>query len=630
VSALVSTAMSWRSRASGGAAPATVLLAAVLLALAWANASPGTYTAVWDARAVIGIADHRLELSLREWVNSGLMSFFFFLVGLEARREVDLGELRQRRRMMLPLALGTAGMAIPAVIYLVVTAGTPATGAWGMAMSTDSAFALGVLALVAGRAAAPIRSFLLTMLVVDDVVALVVLTVLYSREVDPVPVAAAVGVFATVLVLRARRLRRGQVYFALGVLTWILLLASGVETVVIGLAMGLVTYAYNPPRDALEQAHERFIRFREQPTPRLAQEAQRSVAATLSSNERLQLMYEPWVNRLIVPLFAVANAGIPLDPQSLRRALSSPITLGVLAAYVIGKPLGITAAAAAVTASTRGRIRPPVGWAAVLGSGTVCGIGFTVSLLVAGLALTGSDRQEAVVGVLAAALLSTLLTVAVFRATAALPTARKVRALLGSADPLIDLSPSVDPDRDHIRGAESALVTVVEYGDYQCEYCGRAEPEVRALLDQDADVRYVWRHLPLTDIHPQAELAARAAEAADRQGAFWAMHDLLMSRQDQLLPEDLIRHADELGLDTERFVADLARERDAARVAEDVASADLSGVAGTPTFFVNGRRHYGSYDAEALSRAVRLGRARATALLVDAPDPAPDVARAEQ
>lgn len=169
----------------------------------------------------------------------------------------------------------------------------------------------------------------------------------------------------------------------------------------------------------------------------------------------------------------------------------------------------------------------------------------------------------------------------------------------------------VDPDRDHVRGPERAPVTVVEYGDYECPYCGQAEPVVRELLRDFGDVRYVWRHLPLTDVHLFAQLAAQAAEAAAAQGRYWEMHDLLLGHQGELRPDQLRDHAAGLGLDVDRFERDLRAPHTAARVAEDVESADLSGVAGTPTFFVNGRRHHGAYDIAGLSAAVRAAREHA-------------------
>jgi protein-disulfide isomerase len=163
-----------------------------------------------------------------------------------------------------------------------------------------------------------------------------------------------------------------------------------------------------------------------------------------------------------------------------------------------------------------------------------------------------------------------------------------------------------------VRGPVDAPVTVVEYGDFECPYCGQAEPVLNELLREHAGVRYVWRHLPLSDVHAHAQLAAEAAEAAARQDAFWDMHDLLLQRQEALEPEDLIGYAGELGLDVERFRDDVRSRAGAAQVADDVDSADLSGVSGTPTFFINGRRHYGAYDIATLSAAVRAAGARAT------------------
>jgi protein-disulfide isomerase len=150
----------------------------------------------------------------------------------------------------------------------------------------------------------------------------------------------------------------------------------------------------------------------------------------------------------------------------------------------------------------------------------------------------------------------------------------------------------------------------VEYGDFECPYCGRAEPVVRELLADYGDLRYVWRHLPLTDVHPHAQLAAEAAEAAASQGKFWPMHDQLLDHQDALTAKDLIRYAGELGLDTDRFTRDLRNHAGQAKVAADVDSADLSGVSGTPTFFINGKRHHGAYDISTLSDAVRTARTR--------------------
>jgi protein-disulfide isomerase len=204
-----------------------------------------------------------------------------------------------------------------------------------------------------------------------------------------------------------------------------------------------------------------------------------------------------------------------------------------------------------------------------------------------------------------------MLSWAVFKAIDQLPYKRRLRLLVGRSEGLIDLATDIDDDEDHIRGPADAHVTLVEYGDFECPYCGRAEPTVRELLaDVGADVRYVFRHVPLTDVHPHAQLAAEATEAASVQGKFWEMHDLLFDHQDALTGRDLMRYAEELELDTDRFHADLKRHEHAARVARDVESAELSGVSGTPTFFINGQRHHGAYDIDTLKKAVRAARAR--------------------
>ncbi len=593
---------------TGGAA---ALLAAAVAALVWVNVDGHSYRSLWSTSLSIEIGGSGVSLDLRGWVNSGLMTFFFFVVGLEARREFDLGELRERRRFALPLLAGLGGAAVAVAIYLAFNAGRASAHGWGTAMSTETAFALGLLALVGPRFPDRLRAFLLTIVVVDDIVGLVVIALVYSGSIDAAAVAVAVGFYAAVLVARAVRVRIGLVYFALGTGAWVALEKSGVEPVVIGLAMGVLPFAYPAQRRSLERATERFREFREQPTAELARSLVAQLRAATPPNERLQRLWHPWTSYAIVPLFALANAGIVITGSFLSRGFSSPITLGILVAYLVGKPVGILGGTWLVTRLSRGRLRPPIGWAAVAGGGTIAGIGFTVSLLIATLAFHEAQLEEAKLGILSAALGAALLTWLLFRATQYLPRRLRWRALLGTAEELTDLYLDVDPERDHIRGPLEAPVTIVEYGDFECPYCGQAEPVLRELLRDFADVRYVWRHLPLTDVHPHAQLAAEAAEAAAAQGAFWEMHDLLLDHQDALQGDDLLRYAEQLGLDVERFANDLRERTGAVRVADDVDSADLSGVSGTPTFFINGRRHYAAYDIDTLSAAVRAAGARA-------------------
>ncbi len=590
---------------------AAILLAATVVALVWVNVDASSYNGLWHTKLSIRLGAADISADLRHWINSGLMTFFFFVVGLEARREFDMGELRDRSRLALPVLAGLGGMVVPVAIYLAFNAGHPSAAGWGAAMSTDTAFALGILALVGPRLPERLRTFMLTLVVVDDLIALGVIAFVYSENVSVPPLLVALGFFGAILAIRLLKVRRGLAYLVLGVGAWLAMFSSGVEPVVVGVVMGLLTYAYPAARGDLERATDLFRLFREQPTAELARTARVGLAATISPNERLQHLYHPWTSYVIVPLFALANAGIAIDADFLARAATSPITLGILVGYVVGKPIGIVGVSWLATRLSGGRLRPPVGWAAVTGAGTLAGIGFTVSLLIASLAFRGPDLEEAKLGILSAAAVASILTWSLFRTVSLLPPALRTRALIGDADSIVDLVVPVDAERDHIRGAADAAVTLVEYGDLECPYCGQAEMVIRDLLRNDGDVRYVWRHLPLVNVHPHAQLAAEAAEAAARQGKFWQMHDILLDQQADLRVPALIARASDLGLDIDQFTEDLRRRAGASRIAEDVDSGDLSGVAGTPTFFVNGLRQHGAFNIDTLTTAVRLARARA-------------------
>ena len=589
---------------------AVFLLAATVVALVWVNIDASSYRTVWQTQFSLHIGGAGVSQDLRHWVNSGLMTFFFLVVGLEARREFDMGELRDRRRVALPLLAGLVGMALPIGIFLAMNAGHSSVRGWGAAMSTDTAFALGMLALLGPSFPDRLRAFLLTVLVVDDLVALVVIAFVYLGHFVLAAFLVALGIFVATLLVRAAGIDHGLVYVVLGLAAWVALFKSGVEPVVVGLAGGLLTYAYPAARGDLERATDLFRRFREQPTPELARSATVGLTTAISPNERLQHIYHPWTSYVVVPLFALANAGVVINGGFLSRAFSSPITLGILIGYVVGKPAGVLVAAGLAERLTGGRLRPPVGWVAVGGGGAVAGIGFTLSLLIASLAFRGTQLEEAKIGVLSAALCASAVTWIVFRVVAALPAKTRARALLGTAESIVDLAVPVDPRRDHIRGSADAPVTVVEYGDFECPYCGEAEPVVRGLLSGFGDVRYVWRHLPLNDVHPYAQLAAEASEAAAAQGKFWEMHDLLLDHQGAVRIPHLVQYAEDIGLDVQRFSDHLRRHAGVARMTEDVDSADLSGVSGTPTFFINGRRHHGAYDIDSLSAAAKAARAR--------------------
>ena len=598
---------------------AALLLAAAVAALIWANISPAAYDTVWSTRMSVSVGHAAVAQDLRGWVNSGLMTLFFLVVGLEARREFDMGELRRRSQIALPLVAGVGGALVPVVIYLGFNAGDASVRGWGAAMSTDTAFALGALALVGRGLPMRVRTYLLTLSVADDMVGIIVIAFAYSGRIRVTALLVGVGLVGAAYVLRRRGVRYGPPYFLLGLAAWVAVFESGVDPVSVGLVFGLLTFAYPAARDDLQQATDLFRRFREQPTAQLAQTARQGVSAAISPNERLQTLYHPWTSYVIVPLFALANVGIPISAHFLADAYTSPITLGILTAYLVGKPAGTLGGAWLLTRLSGGRVRLPVGWAGAAGSGAAAGIGFTVSLLIATLAFHGVQLEQAKLGVLSAAVGASALAWTVFRITALLPRRARLRALLGTADVLVDLAVPVDEERDHVRGPADAPVTIVEYGDFECPYCGLAEPVLRELLAESGDVRYVWRHLPLTDVHARAQLAAEASEAAARQGAFWPMHDLLLTHQDALTPPDLRSYAAELDLDADDFERDLRGHAHAPRVAQDTDSADLSGVSGTPTFFINGKRHHGAYDIDTLKAAVKTAHARAAIAGTDEP-----------
>ena len=591
-----------------------MLLAAALAAIVWANIDLSSYESVWRTQLSIRIGGSGISQDLREWVNNGLMTFFFFVIGLEVRREFDVGELRERRRLTLPVLAALGGMIVPIAIYLAFNAGKGSAQGWGVAMSTDTAFALGMLALVGPRFPDRLRGFMLTIIVVDDVVALLVIAVAYSGD-DRARAAAD----------RGRGLRAWSWSPSpLGIRAEPRLPAARA-----GLLGGAVRIGRRPrrPRPRRRPRHRglpgrpRRAGAGDEPLPQLPRAADpgaRPLGQGRAGGRRLAecapaaRSTTPGPATSIVPLFALANVGIAIDGDFLSRAYSSPITLGIVVGYILGKPVGVAGVSWLVTRLSRGKLRPPVGWAATIGGGAIAGIGFTVSLLIASLAFHGAELREAKLGVLSAALGASILTWLVFRATAMLPRRARIRALLGGSEMLVDLGVPVDPDRDHLRGPAEAPVTVVEYGDFECPYCGRAESVMRELLGDFGDVRYVWRHLPLSDVHPNAELAAEAAEAAAAQGEFWEMHDQLLDHQGELRRSTCAitpSGSASTSSASTRTSAATSTRRGSRRTSTRPTSAASPGRRPSSS---TSSRHDGAYDIETLSAAVRAAGARST------------------
>jgi Na+/H+ antiporter NhaA len=588
------------------AGSALVLLGATILALAWAN-SPwrDAYHALWDTRLSITLGAFDLSMDLGHWVNDGLMALFFLLIGLEIRREFDLGELRDRRRVAVPVIAAVGGMVVPVVFFLALNAGTDAARGWAMVMATDTAFAVGVLAIAGRHGPMRLRVFLLTLVIIDDVAAVAVIAVAYSSDLSLPWLVGAVLLIGGMLLARRAGIERPAVYALVALAAWFATLQAGVHPTVAGVAVGLVTSAYPPRRAELARATGLARAFRQQPSPALASAAARRITLSLSPNERLQHILHPWSSFVVVPLFALANAGIDLSGDTLGRALASPLTIGVVLGLVLGKPLGIVGASWLATRRILGGLPLSVGWPSLIAASFVAGIGFTMSLLIGELSYTGDLLEEAKLGILAASLIAAVISVLMFRVLGMLPREWMRRAERRAAPPMSDIAASVDPRRDHVRGPDDAPVTLVEYGDFECPWCRRAAPVIEELLARsDGRLRFVWRHLPLTDVHPNAALAAEASEAAAAQGRFWEMHARLFSGEPALRPHELMQHAEALDLDLVAFEKALRDGRFGARVARDVASAEAAGVAGTPSFFINERRYRGAYDIDALEAAV--------------------------
>ena len=579
---------------------ALVLVVATAVALLWAN-SPWSagYTATWETAASVQLGSLGLELSIGHWISDGLMVLFFFVIGLEVRRDLAIGELTDRRRVVLPLLAGFAGMLVPALLYLLIAPSGEASAGWGVVIGTDTAFLLGSLALVGPSISTQLRVFLLTLTVVDDIVAVSVIGVFYARSIDMVALAVALAGVVVLVLLSRFGVWRTWPYVLTTLLVWLATIASGVHASIAGMVCGLLIPAFSPRREVVKDAAIRFRAFRQSPLPEVGRSARDAVARAVSVNERMELVLHPWTGYVVVPLFALANAGVDLRGGVFVAALTSPLTWAVVVGLVVGKFVGIGGGALAGARLRMGRLPQGVGPGQVLGGAALSGIGFTVSLLIIGLAFESAQlRAEATIGVLLSLVIATALGWVTFQFAA------RWHGETSAGLPTI-LSRPVDPERDHIIGPVDAPLTVVEYADFECPFCAKATGASREVREHYGDrVRYVFRHLTLPEVHPHAELAAAAAEAAGAQGKFWEMHNQLFLHSAELELQDLAGYAGLLGLDVEEFLRDIDEQRHAARIREDVASAEASGARGTPTFFIGSQRHIGPWDARSLIEAL--------------------------
>jgi len=389
-----------RTEAAGG----VVLVLATIAALVWANVSIASYRDAWTTLLTIGTPAHHLTLSLRDWVNDGLMTIFFFVVGLEIKRELVEGELRDPRKAALPAISALGGMLVPALIYVAFNAGGPGRDGWGIPMATDIAMAVGVLSLVGARVPSSLKLFLLALAIVDDIGAILVIAIFYSDSFDAGATLVAVGLIGVMVVLRLLGVRRLLPYVVLGVGVWLAVHEGGVHATIAGVVLALLAptrpFRQGDMVDAdklvdvssVETAHETVVMARE----------------SVSVVEWLEHLLHPWTSFVIVPLFALANAGVVLNADALDSAASSAITHGIVVGLVVGKLVGITSFAWIATRLGIASLPRGARFRQVVAIAALGGIGFTVSLFVTGLAFgpVGVHADDATIGILVASLLA--------------------------------------------------------------------------------------------------------------------------------------------------------------------------------------------------------------------------------
>lgn len=371
-----------------------LLLVGTVVALVWANVWPSSYQAV--SSTVVGPAALHLDLTVAHWASDGLLAIFFFVVGLELKREIVVGELRRPSRAMLPAVAAVGGMLVPAGLYLAVNLPAPdgAAGGWAVPTATDIAFAVGVLAIVGRSLPTSLRAFLLTLAVVDDLLAIIIIAVAFTDGVALGLLAASLAAVALFALAIARGLRSPWLLVPLALVAWALLHASGVHATIAGVLLGLVVPA--GPGSAVHPRRGPVTDAADQPDHSLA--------------EVYEHRWRPLSAGFAVPVFALFAAGVVIDPATLGAAFADPVAQGIVLGLVVGKPVGIVLSTWLLARFTRARLAPGLGWSDIAAVGTLAGIGFTVSLLVGTLAFgDGTARDDhVVVGVLAASVLAAL------------------------------------------------------------------------------------------------------------------------------------------------------------------------------------------------------------------------------
>ncbi|GIF67350.1 Na(+)/H(+) antiporter NhaA [Asanoa ishikariensis] len=387
-----------------------LLLAAAIAALVWANVPGGSYEWVWETTASIQLGDYGITLDLQHWINDAAMAIFFLTVGLEINREVTVGELRRRRYVMAPIFGAAGGVIVPALIFYGFNAGTPAEHGWGIPISTDTAFLLGILALFGPRCPDQLRLFFLTLAIVDDIVAILVLAIFYTPELSMVPLIVAIVLTAVLFGLRWAGVWQLRWYGLVGIALWFAIYESGLHGTLAGVILGLLVPATPTDPRLLE-----FLRFYgrgliERADAQRARLTVQAARATVPANDRMQDVLHPFSAYVIVPVFALANAGVVLNAESLSRAARSPVTIGILVALVVGKTVGISLGTAIALWTKLGELPGRVRYGHLIGGAALAGIGFTISLFIAGLAYDDPVlNADAKIGVLVGSVLAAVI-----------------------------------------------------------------------------------------------------------------------------------------------------------------------------------------------------------------------------
>lgn len=393
------------------AGSAVLLLVSTIVALLWAN-SPwsSSYEHFWETSTTLALGGASLHLTLHDWVNDGLMAIFFMVVGLEISREATTGELRDRRSVAVPALGAVGGLAAPVLVYWLFNRSGAGGAGWGIAMSTDTAFVLGILALFGPRCPDRLRLFMLTLAVVDDIGAISVVAVFYSKHIDVMALALAAVAVAAVLVLRWMGVWQLTPYLIATGLLWLAVHASGVHATLAGVLIGLLVPAFAPRREQVDNVPVFVRALQEDSTASRSALAVSAARAAVAPNERLQHLLHPVSAFVVVPLFGLANAGVSLNGEALRAAASSPVTHGVAAALLIGNAVGISLAATCAVRAGLGVLPGQVRYGHVIGAAVLAGIGFTISLFITQLAFDDEAlRDQAKIGILVGSLIAATL-----------------------------------------------------------------------------------------------------------------------------------------------------------------------------------------------------------------------------